>query len=260
MCDGAVMDEYLQAAAHIVRTAGLRAKSIIHEARILKTKSLGDIVTDGDLLVEDYVIASLSKRFPDHGFDSEERGKSGHQGEFIWVLDPLDGTKYYARDVPLYSVSLALKYRGTPIIGLVYSPELDRMYTARSGGGTTLNGRGVWCSKEECLDRAVVYLEIPNRESPPEEREWGMWAASMLVIATSRIRIIGVAALGLALCAGGGFDAYVNLNTGWKECDVAAGEVLIREGGGEWWEIGRRIVAGPGALCEQILARLGIEK
>jgi myo-inositol-1(or 4)-monophosphatase len=237
------------------------AKEILPRPKVLHHKKFGEPVTEGDIRVEEYVISSLKKLFPDHGFDSEERGQENIDAEYVWILDPIDGTKYYAKDVPLYSVSLALVRNKQLVLGIVYSPELGRMYCASTGRGATLNDRGICCSDEKDLNKASICLEIPSRSSSSGEQQWALGKMSMLIERAYRVRIIGVGSLGLCFCAMGGFDAYVNLGCIWKYCDNAAGQVIVQEAGGEFFYAGvkkRQIVAGPKALCDEIRAVLKI--
>ncbi len=252
------VDELLTAAEQIVRDAGAKAREMIHRVRVRQHKEHGDMVTDGDLCVEEYVISSLKKLFPDHGFVSEERGAERADAEYIWTLDPIDGTKYYAKDVPLWAISLALSRRGEPLLGIVFSPELDRLYAARTGNGATLNDRPIHCSAVKHLDKASICLEIPNRDSDDDERKWALAKMSELVERAYRVRIIGVSSLGLCFTAAAGFDAFVSLNSPWHEWDVAAGRLILHESGGDYRLRGRRIIAGPALLCDKIQAALGI--
>ncbi len=251
-------DELLKAAEQIVRDAGAQARQMIQRARVLEHKEHGDIVTDGDLCVEEHVISSLKKLFSGHGYVSEERGAERADAEYVWTLDPIDGTKYYARDVPLWAISLALSHGGEPLLGVVFSPELDRLYSARAGHGATLNDRPIHCSAEEDLEQASICLEIPSRDADADERKWALAKMSELVERAFRVRIIGVSALGLCLCAAGGFDAFVSLNSQWHEWDVAAGRIILHESGADYRTHGRQIIAAPAALCDEIQTALGI--
>ena len=255
------MSDFLPDAVRIVREAGSMAQEMVSRARVIRRKEYGEIVTDGDISSEEHVISSLKKLFPDHGFDSEERGRENPDAEYVWILDPIDGTKYYAKGVPLYSVSLALARHGELILGAVYTPELERMYCATMGGGATLNGKTIRCSSETRLEKASVCLEIPSRDSPRDELRWALERMVVLIESAYRVRIIGVGSLGLCFCAAGGFDAYVNLGCTWKYCDHAAGQVIVREARGEFLHPGRQgrqIIAGPRALCDQIVHVLEI--
>ena len=252
------MDKFLTAAEQIVRDAGAKAREMLHRARILEHKEHGDIVTDGDLCVEEHVISSLKKLFPDHGFVSEERGHERTDAEYVWTLDPIDGTKYYVRDVPLWAISLALSRRGEPLLGIVFSPELDRFYSASTGNGATLNSRPIHCSAVKDLEQASICLEIPNRDSDDDERKRALARLSELVERAYRVRIIGVSSIGLCFCAAAGFDAFVSLSSPWHEWDVAAGRLILHESGAAYRLHGRRIIAAPAALCDEIEVLLGV--
>jgi myo-inositol-1(or 4)-monophosphatase len=246
----------LAAAKKIVQEAGHRASRLsLGSRKILKRKKNGDLVTTGDHDVEKYVRKELEKQFPDHGLVFEEMGQKNPTAEYVWILDPIDGTKYYAKGIPLYSVSLALARDRELILGVVYTPELDRMYCASSGQGATLNGHKIQCSNETYLDKTSICLEIPSRDSTDAELRWALEKMSVLIEQTYRVRIIGVGSLGLCFCASGGFDAYVNLGSMWKRHDIAAGQVIVQEAGGEFLYVGeeeKQIIAGPETLCSKI--------
>jgi myo-inositol-1(or 4)-monophosphatase len=252
------MTDFLTIAEQAVRDAGQKAMQMLHHAHVLRQKAFGDFVTDGDVTVEEDVISSLLTHFPDHGFDSEERDKENAGAEYVWILDPIDGTKYYAKDVPLYAVSLALRRREEIVLGIVYMPEMDRMYTAEKGRGATLNGQPIHCSSEPQLASAHLCVEIPSRDVPEADRGLAFDRLASLVQNAYRVRVLGVASVGLCFCAAGGFDAYANLGSIWKRCDNAAGELILREAGGEFALLGRHVVAGPAPLCRQIREVTGL--
>ncbi|MHC4618495.1 MAG: inositol monophosphatase family protein [Planctomycetota bacterium] len=247
----------LLAAQRVSREGGLIAKEMLSRSQVVGHKKYGEIVTEADERVEERVISSLKELYPDDGFDSEERGKENTDAEYVWILDPIDGTKYYAKGIPLYSVSLALARRGELIVGVVYSPESDQMYCASIGSGAILNDKRIHCSAEEDVAKASICLEIPSKDSPRDELHWALEKMCILIEHAHRVRIIGVGSLGLCFCARGGFDAYVNLGCMWKYCDNAAGQVIVREAGGEFSYFGKAdrqiiAIAGPAALCEKI--------
>lgn len=255
------MTLFLEEARKIILSAGKMVKNLPLGSRDPIPKEHGQFFTQGDLDVEEYVSKKLKEQFPDHGFDSEEMGEKNSKAEYVWILDPIDGTSYYAKDVPFYSVSLALERNKQLVLGIIYSPELDRMYCASTGRGATLNGRGIRCSGEKHLNKASICLEIPSKDSPREELRWALEKMSVLIEHAHRVRIIGVGSLGLCFCAEGGFDAYVNLGSMWKHHDIAAGEIIVREAGGEFYYVGKqgkKIVSGPAALCNEIQEALKI--
>jgi len=254
------MSEFLDIAKQVVREAGTLALQC-QPREVYRYKANREIVTWGDVQVEEYVISALRRRFPDHGFDSEERGTEGAEAEYVWILDPIDGTRYYVGGIPLYAVSLALRHRQELILGIVYGPELGQTYVALSGHGATMNDRRITCSSKSRIEEISVCLEIPSRDSPPEQLPWAMEKMVTLVRHTRRVRILGVGSLGLCFCAAGGFDVYVNLGSATKLCDVAAGHVMVEEAGGQFLSLGEGnspIIAGPESLCSQIRELLGL--
>jgi myo-inositol-1(or 4)-monophosphatase len=253
------LDAFLETAKQIVHEAGQIAGREFGASRIVRTKQYSDIVTEGDLRVEEHVLSKLRQSYPDHGFVSEEAGEHCRDAEYVWILDPIDGTKYYARGIPLYSISLALKRRRELILGVVLIPETGQMFCGAAGSGAELNGRPIRCSRAAGLEQSTVCLEIPSRDSPPQQRTWAIGKMAVLVDCVQRVRILGVAPFGLCFCAAGGFDAYVNLGSAPKEHDIAAGQVILTAAGGRFCRLGQRIVAGPSGLCGQLVDLLGLQ-
>ena len=243
-----------------VLQAGIRASNF-DPRRIVSYKEYGEPVTEADLAVEHYIIDKIRGQFPSHGFDSEEMGQRETEAGYVWILDPIDGTKYYVRNIPLYSISLALRRTHELVLGVVYAPELNRMYCASAGAGARLNGQTIRGSDEDALEKASICLEIPSRNSSEAELHGALERMCVLIKKAYRVRMIGVGSLGLCFCAAGGFDAYVNLGTLWKRHDIAAGEIIVREAGGEFQYVGKeskQIIAGPAALCNKIKGVIGL--
>ena len=225
------MKALLRHAERVVREASEYARGNFNKDIVTSEKGNGDLVTSIDLEVEKYILKELAERYHDHGFDSEEKGQQHAEAEYVWVLDPIDGTKYYAKGNPLYSISLALRHRGKFVLGVVYCPEFEQMYCAYAGGGATLNGQPIHCSQEKDLGQATLCLEIPSKDSPSEELSWALDKMRVFIDNTLRVRILGVGSIGLCLSAMGGFDAWVSLASSWKSYDLAAGQVIMQEAG-----------------------------
>jgi myo-inositol-1(or 4)-monophosphatase len=251
------MNRFLEETKKIILSAGKMAKDLPLDSRVLIPKGQDQFFTQGDLNVENYVIGKLKEQFPDHGFDSEEMGQENSNREYVWMLDPIDGSKYYARNIPLYAISLALRKRDKLVLGVVYIPESNQMYCASLGEDATLNGQIISCSSIKGLKDASIYLEIPSGDCPLEQQKTAMKKMALLIQHTYRVRIIGVGSLGLCFCSSGGFDAYVNLGSASKACDIAAGEFILRRAGGQFIRVGteeNHIIAGPAKLCSEIQA------
>jgi myo-inositol-1(or 4)-monophosphatase len=252
-------EDFLAAAKRIVQQAGNIASRGFGHTAVVRQKAAGDLVTQGDLDVEQYVLSELHKAYPDHGFDSEERGTEHKDAEYVWILDPIDGTKYYARGVPLYSVSLALRRRGDLILGVVFSPESGQVFSGGRGQPATLNDQPIHCSQTARLEDAMIFAEFPSRDHPPEERRWALQKLGLLMGQARHVRAIGVGALGLCFCAAAGCDAYVNLASGSKDWDLAAGRAILEAAGGQFLEFGQSVVAGPAILCQQLVTLLHLD-
>ena len=254
-------ETFLQQAVEIVAAAAEIARRGFGTSPIIQTKALSDIVTEADREVEEYVVSHLAKLYPDHGFFCEESGKRSADAEYVWILDPIDGTKYYARGVPLYSIALSLERRGRPLLGIVHNPQTNEVFCGAAGRGATLNGRPIRCSEATLLDESTLCVEIPSRDLPEAQRRLGLEEMGILVDHVRRVRILGVGALGLCYCASGGFDAYVNLRSGTtKYWDIAAGRAILEAAGGRFFHADEQIVAGPAELCRQLQELLGFEK
>lgn len=254
------LDAVLRHASEVVRAAGEIARQGFGKSPIVKEKALSDIVTQADTDVERYVISNLQASYPDHGFISEEAGDRAHDAEYVWILDPIDGTKYYACGIPLYSISLALQWQGKLILGVVFNPQTNEMFVGASRQMATLNDEPIHCSHSTQLDDSTLCVEIPSRDSPAATRRWGLEKMALLVDRVRRVRILGVSALGLCYCARGGFEAYVNLgSTATQYYDVAGGRAILEAAGGEFRDLGQGIVAGPPKLCQQLMELLGLQ-
>lgn len=203
--------------------------------------------------IEAYITTAIIQAFPDHGVVSEESPAVREDAHFLWILDPIDGSKHYAQGIPLYSISLALRCGDELGFGIVYAPESDELYAATIGCGATLNGKPIRCSQEVLLEKSFVCLEIPNRHASIETRSSALARAARLVEQAERVRILGVSAMGLCYCAAGWFDVYVNLGANSRIWDLAAGEVILSEAGGTLTNLGGLIIAGPHKLHDALL-------
>lgn len=253
------VDALLKSATQVLKEAGRIARQGFGHSMIVRRKEFNDIVTEGDLKVEEYILSRLHELYPDHGVVSEEAGKRADDAEYVWILDPIDGTKYYSRGVPLYSISLALEERGELILGVVFNPEAGQMFRGAKGKGAHLNNRRIHCSHTTELQEATICLEIPSRDSPAGERRQALKGMGDLMDHVRRVRILGVSALGLAFCAAGAFDAYVNLGSTSQHHDTAAGHAILSEAGGQFSCVGPGAVAGPPRLCEQLFDLLDLK-
>ncbi len=189
-----------------------------------------DIVTESDLASERLIIEHIRSHYPRHAILSEEAGASTHdadEGEYKWIVDPLDGTTNYAHGYPCFCVSIALQRAGEVILGAVYDPMRDEMFAAERGAGATLNGRRIRVSETDDLNRALLCTGFPYNV---RERNQFVRHFSNFIMHAQAVRRDGAAALDLAYVACGRFEGF--WEEGLRPWDVAAGKLLVEEAGG----------------------------
>ncbi len=194
----------------------------------VELKGRNDFVSEVDRAAERAVIDAIHKHYPDHAILAEESGASG-ESEYLWVIDPLDGTTNYLHGFPVFAVSVALLHRGRIEHAAVYDPMRQETFSASRGAGAQLNGHRIRVSGCRSLERALVGTGFPFRD-PGEPSEAYFNMLKKAVAATAGVRRPGAAALDLCYVAAGRLDAF--WETGLSQWDIAGGALLIREAGG----------------------------
>jgi len=193
----------------------------------VRSKSRNDFVSEVDHLAERDIIETIRRTHPDHGFLGEESGRSGGD-EFLWIIDPLDGTTNFLHGFPHFAVSLALERQGQIVAAVIYNPATDELYTAEKGGGAFLNDRRLRVAARTTLSDCIITCGVPHMGRGDHGRFLVQLRHMMNEVVG--IRRTGSAALDLAYVAAGRVDGY------WEEhissWDIAAGILLVREAGG----------------------------
>ncbi|MCK4295910.1 MAG: hypothetical protein KAW56_11210 [Candidatus Marinimicrobia bacterium] len=247
------MNDILKLIIPLMKSSGDLAKDQLHNNKKIIEKPNDDIVTDVDLKIEKMITSFLLKEFPDFGILSEETVKVKSNSEYIWILDPIDGSKHYHSGLPFYSISLALKHLNEICLGAVYSPDTGEFFYAVKNHGAYLNEMKIKCKKDQQLKDSLVCVEIPSRHFSDSQIDSSFAKVKKIIKNCKRIRIIGTSALGLSYCALGGFGAYVNLSLSSKEWDLAAGEIIVKEAGGVVSMVDNIIIAGPNNIHDNII-------
>ncbi len=191
------------------------------------TKAPNDFVSQVDYQAEQIIIEVLHEAFPDHAILAEESGSTG-EGDYQWIIDPLDGTTNFLHGFPQFAVSIALRHRGRLEQAVVYDPMRQELFTASRGGGATLNDRRLRVSKRSGLEGALLGTGFPFKQQQYLDAYLDTFRA--LFPMTAGIRRPGSAALDLAYVAAGRLDGFWEI--GLKPWDCAAGALLIQEAGG----------------------------
>ena len=196
----------------------------------LRQKSFSsDLVTEADEKSEQAILKVLTHYFSTHHILSEEAGANEISSSFSWGIDPLDGTTNYAHHYPVFAISIGLLYQGQPILGVIYHPIAEEMFTAYQGGGAYLNGEKIKVSKTKELDKSLLATGFAYDRASREDNNYAEF--SHLTNLTHGVRRGGSAALDLAYVACGRLDGY--WESGIKIWDIAAGVALIQEAGGK---------------------------
>lgn len=252
------LDQILDQTCGLARTVGEIQKANLRRKNLgLVTKSsVVDLVTEVDHYSEQYLITALHHAYPDHAILSEEQGQQIGYSEYLWVIDPLDGTTNYSQGLPIFSISIALQYRGQTIMGVVYAPIMDQMFTAIQGKGAFLNGKPIAVAQKTELGQCVLATGFPYDRATHPDNNLNYFAH--FAPRVRGIRRMGSAAYDLCNVALGALDGYWELNLSiW---DVAAGALLVEEAGGKVAYLPKKrgvsLVAGNPAICEQILTEM----
>ena len=190
-------------------------------------KSKNDYVTEVDKQAEAVIIDTLLKAFPKHAILAEESGTRGNS-EYVWIIDPLDGTTNFMHGFPHFAVSIALQHKGKLQQAVIYDPLRQELFTTSRGDGAYLNDRRIRVSKRKNLDGALLGTGFPFGESANIDRF--LETCRTLMPVTAGIRRAGAATLDLAYVACGRLDGFWEF--GLKPWDIAAGALLIEEAGG----------------------------
>lgn len=221
------LEEYLQTAELAARKAGSLLKDWTGKLGV-RQKAKADLVTEADLASQKAIREVLLTRYPEHGFLGEE-GHAAHQDhEFVWVVDPLDGTTNYVHDCPFFSVSIALRKSRELLVGVVYDPIQDECFCAIHGYGAWLGDKRLHVSQIDSLSEALVVTSFP----PGVQRDHPQIECFLNILDKSQsLRRTGSAALNLVYVASGRFDAFwaPSMNA-W---DVAAGVLILNESQGK---------------------------
>ena len=230
------MSQALHPMLNIAIKAARAAGAIINRASLdvdrlqVNTKAPNDFVTEVDHAAEAAVIDILLAAYPGHGILAEESGstRGAPHSEYVWIIDPLDGTTNFIHGLPTYAVSIALAFRNQVQQAVVYDPARNDLFFASKGRGAFLNDKRLRVSKRTRLADGLIGTGFPFRKGDDFTRYMKMLETMMRSCAG--IRRPGAAALDLCYVAAGWYDGF--FETGLSPWDVAAGSLLVTEAGG----------------------------
>jgi len=249
-------DKYLMASEEAARKAGRLLKENINKSDEIYYKGAVDLVTPFDTKAQRTIFDHLSSFFPDHDYLAEEGLSQNKGAEMRWIIDPLDGTTNYAHHYPVFTISIALERKSEIVLGLVYDPMREEMFSALKGKGAFLNGKKISVSDIDELDKSLLATGFPYDVRISHKNN--ILHFNNFIIRAQGIRRCGSAAMDLCYVACGRYDGFWELKL--KPWDTAAGVLIVREAGGQVSDFrggefsisGSEILATNGSIHQQM--------
>ena len=242
--DTVVQECHIEFAVQLADTARRMIDQHKHDQIGASLKPDRSFVTQMDMAIEIELRAMINARFPDHGIIGEEQDWENPDADFVWVLDPIDGTASFIAGMPVYGTLIALAHRGTPVLGIIDIPPVDARWLGVEGRPTLKNGKP--CRVKSCTDLSLAMMSTSNPDFYSEAER----PALDLMRKHTSWRIYGAAALAYGLLTDGGTD--IALDTGLKVYDYAPFRPVIEGAGGiitDWQGAPITLKTGPRILA-----------
>jgi myo-inositol-1(or 4)-monophosphatase len=221
------MKHYLNAAENAARVAGKLLRANFQQRQRVNVVAPHDIKLEIDVQAQELISNLLLEEFPDHALYGEEGIVGDQSSDHQWIVDPLDGTVNYFYGIPHFCTSIALRLRGEIMVGVIYDPIRNEMWTGHKGDGSKLNGNPIHVSDRPELAEAVISIGLAKTG---ETIDKNFPLLQQMIHRVRKCRVLGSAALDMAYVACGRFDAYIE--TGISLWDIAAGWLLVENAGG----------------------------
>ncbi len=219
-------DKFLEVAIRSAERAGKILKENFGRVKKIQSKGNQQLVSNVDLEAERVIIETIKKHFPGHSILSEENPRL-NASDYKWIIDPLDGTHNFVKNIPIFGTSIALEYKKAVIMGVIYFPLDKRLYWSEKGKGAYLNGKRLRVSSRKLSDATCVYDSSIRYNPEPMTLVLRNLSTKLF-----NLRMFGSSAEHLALVAEGRIDLDIEFND--KPWDFAAGALLVKEAGGEF--------------------------
>ncbi len=251
----------LERAKQAAVAAGRLIKDHAGKARSIQSKAGQEtnLVTELDREAESLIIKTLLTSYPDHDILAEESGSHNHKSDYRWVIDPIDGTTNFAHGLPIFCVSIGLEYQGDILLGVIYDPTRDELFTAERGKGAFLNGNPISVSDTASLIQSVLVTGFAYNVSSTREN---IDHFQNFLLEARAVRRLGSAALDLCYVAAGRLDGYWEMSL--NPWDMAAGVLLVQEAGGKFTDLegrpstihNKKILVSNGRIHDQMVGVL----
>jgi len=257
------MTNKLQVVKSACQKAGEKVLLMQNKLKSIKNKKgrIDDFVTDADIASEKIIVEAINANFPKHAILSEEDNDKDIESDYLWVIDPIDGTTIYTAGMPTVAISVGLLFKNKPILGVVNLPALNSLYWAQKGKGAYVGGKKIKVSNKKRLIHSVVGSDFKIIDARVEEFK----KTNLPLFAKVRtMPMLGSAVLGTVFVAHGIYDAYIHRAHPW---DFIASALIVKEAGGKitdykgktiqnWLQYNIDIIASNGIIHDQILSQL----
>jgi myo-inositol-1(or 4)-monophosphatase len=219
--------EFVPAISEIAREAGALLMGYFHRRVKIEYKGDVDLVTEADRQSEALILSRIREQWPSHDVMGEEGSRIQTGSDYLWYIDPLDGTTNFAHGFPVFCVSIALEHKGTRVAGAVFDPTRDELFAAELGRGAYLNHNRIAVSKIDNLAECLVATGFPSHK---RHKNPNIFFYHQITLRTHGVRRAGSAALDLCSVAAGRVDGFWEFNL--YPWDTAAGVLIAEEAGG----------------------------
>lgn len=210
-----------------VKEAGKLLMDNMDKVKKVSFKAKSDIVTDIDIQSEKIIVDKIKANFPEHSILSEESGFDDQHSEYMWIMDPIDGTMNYYHSSAPFCVALCLTHKQKLILSAIYNPVKNELYFAGAGQGATLNDKRIVVNENFELKNSVVMTHISSKK---DARARTILALNNIFKKVLHMRMFGSGLVAMSYVASGKFDVYFNVKT--YPWDILPGALLIQEAGG----------------------------
>jgi myo-inositol-1(or 4)-monophosphatase len=221
------MNDIFDVAVEAAKAAGKFLLANFGKVSQIECKGDRNFATNLDREAEKMIIDKVKEKFPDHGIIAEESGSSGVDKDYLWIIDPLDGTHNFMRDINIFGVSIGILYKQEFVAGVIYMPQDDELYTGEKGCGAYKNGKRIYVSSNDTLKECSISFDSSIRYSP----DIMLKVLGDLASKVFNVRMFGSSARALAYVAEGRLDFSVEFHD--RPWDFAGGVSIIEEAGGK---------------------------
>ena len=253
--------EYLDFSKDLAVNAGKILSKYFGNINSIKQKSTRiDLVTNADIECENFIVKSIQNKYPDHIIIAEESTLPEKNSDFKWIIDPLDGTTNFVHNLPIFAVSIGLQYKSKTVIGVVYNPAANKLFSAKLNGGAFLNDKKIKPSSSNTLSDSLIVTGFPYLQDKRWDLSFDIFKD--FYSHSQGVRRLGAAALDLCFVAMGRFEIFYEFNL--KPWDICAGALIAEESGAKvtdwdgsnYPDSGQRILATNGHIHDEVLSLL----